>query len=110
MERADYIIEAIEPRRGKELRDIHLDVQGAPCYIVHAKTGERGLLMCKPSYDQQSFHRLHTSTVEDVIESVSGKSVVIMTKNTNYTLKRTNFSDSFRGVQKLGDDCAYALL
>lgn len=106
---ADYIVENVEPRRGMPLRDLHMDVMGSPCYIINAKSGERGLLMCLFSYDQERYHRLHTSTIEKVSESVGGEYVVIMTANTNYTLKRTNFSKSFRGVQKLGDDLAYLL-
>lgn len=105
----DYVIEKIEPRRGKSLRFIHTDVENAPCYIVGAQRGERALLMCLLDYDPTRYHRLHTSKVSDVIESCDGKTVVIVTENTYYTLKRTNFSKSFRGIQKYGDGLAYVL-
>lgn len=106
---SDYVIEQVEPRRGKSLRYIHAEVDGVPCYIISAKRGERALLMCLCDYDHVKYHRLHTSEVEDVIESVDGKTVIILTHNTSYTLKRTNFSDSFRGVQKFGDELSYVL-
>lgn len=99
----DYIINEIEARNGSSLRYIHETAIKAPCYIINAKRGERGLIMYLPDYDRDTYHRLHTSTIEDVIESVSGKEVIIMTENTSYRLKRTNFTDTFRGVQKLGD-------
>ena len=105
----DYVVEQIEARPGKFLRSLHFEAENAPCYIIHAKVGERALLMCQFDYDPWRYHYLHTSTVEAVIESVDGKSVVIMTQNTNYTLKRTNFTQSFKGVQKLGDEIAYVL-
>lgn len=106
---ADYIIDGIEARPGKSLRLLHLEMEKAECYIVNAKRGERGLLMCKLSYDPYRYHRLHTSIVQDVIESVDGRSLIIMTQNTNYILKRINFAGTFRGVQKLGDDLSYVL-
>ena len=106
---SDYVIRDIEPRNGNRLRYLHETVLGAPCYIINAKVGERGLLMCRPDYDFDTYHRLHTSTIEKVIESVGGNEVIIMTRNTNYILERSNFKDTFRGVQHLGDDLAYDL-
>ena len=101
METADFIISDIRPRPGHSLRYLHLDCEGAPCYIEDINAGTRALIMYKPEYDTR-FHRLHTSLVESVEREKDDRIVKITTMNTIYTLTRINFdAETYRGVRHL---------
>lgn len=84
---AEYVIKEVIPKSGK-MREIHEEVLGRRCYILALEKNQRGLIKFEPSYDPGRLHRLHTSTVIDIIESEDGSRVSIETVNTIYVLER----------------------
>lgn len=81
---SDYIIKDVIPKNGI-MRDIHEEVLGRRCYIIYAEAGNRGLLKYLPDYDD-TYHRLHTSTIVMVDDKSNDGEVIIETVNTIYRL------------------------
>lgn len=79
-----YQISDIKPKSGN-LREVHQSALGRPCYIVSLDPGERGMLMFKPDYDPDEWHRLHLSTIQNVTDD--NGIVSIETRNTVYILQ-----------------------
>jgi len=83
----DYIIKEVRPKSGI-MRDIHKEVLGCRCYVVHLQIGEKAIIKFEPRYDPGEFHRLHTSTVENYMTFDGEESITIETRNTIYILER----------------------
>lgn len=83
---ADYVMKDVIPKSGI-LRDIHKEVLGCRCYIVALEKGKRGFIKFEPRYDPDSFHRLHTSVIQDWKESEDGSIITIETENTTYVME-----------------------
>lgn len=84
---AEYVIKEVIPKSGKML-EIHEEVLGRRCYILALEKNQRGFIKFEPSYDPGRLHRLHTSTVMDIIETEDGSQISIETANTTYVLER----------------------
>lgn len=84
---AEYVIKEVIPKNGR-MREIHEEVLGRHCYILALEKNQRGFIKFEPSYDPGRLHRLHTSTVMDIIEAEDGSQISIETANTTYVLER----------------------
>ena len=73
---------------------------GQLCYIGYLQTGERAYLNVVPKNDDR-FHAIHTSTVDDYMESDNGNLMTIDTMNTRYHLRRAAADEINRTLSRL---------
>lgn len=83
-----YTVTEIKEKGNISNRELHEEMIDCPAYPLFLKVGERGWIMCKPSYDTK-FHRVHTSTIQSCSSWGNGEdSVTIETMNTIYVLTK----------------------
>lgn len=79
----------VVPKEGTHFNPVHNYVNEATATIIDVKIGERGwiaYLQEEYLYDD-SWHRLHTSIIEDVKIDENGN-IIIITQNTYYFLEK----------------------
>lgn len=81
-----YVIKEVKPRHGS-LRWIHAEVLDRRCYIVEIEVGQRGWIKYEPQDEPGNFHRLHTSTIQEVNYDEAQDRYEIVTMNTVYILE-----------------------
>lgn len=74
-----YYFEKIEPTK---FNPIHEELVGSICYPAYLKPGERGWLLFEYDSVSEVYHKLHTSTVQEVI--YNDDKIVLVTANTTY--------------------------
>lgn len=81
---AMYLLTVAE---SKNDNPVHDDINGRVAYPLYLQKGERGYICFLT--DDEKFHRLQTSPVEDVTPWDSGENLItVQTMNTKYVLKK----------------------
>ena len=76
---------SVHPKAGTTYNPLHDEVDGATATIIDLAVGERGwLAYC---FAPDDWHRIHTSTGEDVVVDEYGN-VMVATNNTIYRLAK----------------------
>jgi len=76
---------SVTPKENRPYNPVHDYVRDATATIVDLKIGQRGWIAY--SFAPDDWHRLHTSTVEDIQINENG-GVTVTTRNTVYTLTK----------------------
>lgn len=76
---------SVYPKEGRPYNQVHDEVDGATATIIDLLVGERGwIAWC---FAPDDWHRLHTSTVEDIDVDEYGN-IAVTTRNTVYRLAK----------------------
>lgn len=78
-----YILTAA-PKPGKRYNPVHDEVNNTVATVIDLTVGERGWIAVYMDYD---WHRLHLSTIEDIVWFENGN-ITVTTRNTVYTLTK----------------------
>lgn len=76
---------SVHPKEGRTYNPVHDAVDGAIATIIDLQIGERGWIAYR--CDLGGWHRLHISSVEDVMVDENGN-VEVTTLNTMYRLEK----------------------
>lgn len=65
---------------------VHDNIRDKICYLAYLKEGERGWFLCETDNMFDPIHRIHTSTVKDVLYTRDNQ-IIVRTRNTKYVFK-----------------------
>lgn len=79
---AMYLLTVAESKKDNPVHD---DINGRVAYPLYLQKGERGYICFLT--DDEKFHRLHTSLIEDVTPWGNGEdTIIVQTMNTKYAM------------------------